>query len=355
MWMLYPLPQANLDPHQHLAMSKWRQEIENAIRKWRRDPNYIAVFPIPTGFQQIGGDARALSMMEEIRFLQETMIVGLQVPREFLLGGLSWSGSSVTFRMVENFFLNHIRGLRQLMKFVVDRVSAATGLKPIELSMTRLKWVDDVQQKSLLMQANLNGKISDETFIKELGHDMAKEFGKMLEEADKRGELLKKQMKAQAEAQGEAMLAQLQYQMKMQQEQAKMSRDLVAEWKAMGYTPEQIQMMMAATSATQPMGGQFTPGGVLGHEPNKAGTNGAGATPQMFNADVWAGQFASALQQMDDTKREAMMAQLQLQSPDLHGAVSQKLTASVDARPQPEQKPPRRNAGKAPTPSSVGK
>ncbi len=278
MWMLYPLPQANLDPHGHLQMARWRQEIEGAIRKWRRDPNYIATFPIPTGFQQIGGDAKALSVIDEMRFMQETMIVGLQVPKEFLIGGMSWSGSSVTFRMVENFFLNHIRGLQQLMNFVVKKVSEATKLKPIELSMTRLKWVDDVQQKSLLMQANQAGKISDETLVSELGHSMAKEFEKMTKEADKRSPLLKAQMKGQAEAEGEAMLAQLKYQMKAQMEQAKGQRDMMSEFQQMGYNPDEAQMLLMSTHpmGQQPGGGQSTPGGVLKNEPNKPGVNGTG-------------------------------------------------------------------------------
>ena len=199
MWMLYPLPQAHLDPAGHLSMAKWRMEIENNIRRWRRDPNHISIFPIPTGFQQIGGDAKALNVTDEMKFMQETMMVGLQVPREFLIGGMSWSGSSVTFRMVENFFLNQIRGLKALIRFVIERVSNATKLKAVDIAFTRLKWVDDVQQKSLLIQANQAGKISDETLVRELGHDMAQELKKIESEVEKRADINKTTMKAQAE------------------------------------------------------------------------------------------------------------------------------------------------------------
>ncbi len=351
MWMLYPLPQANLDPASHLSLSKWRQEIENSVKKWRRDPNHIAIFPIPTGFQQIGGDARALTMMDEIRFLQETMIIGLQVPREFLMGGMSWSGSSVTFRMVENFFLNHIRGLKQLMTFVIDKVSKATRLKPIDVSMTRLKWVDDVQQKSLLMQANMNGKISDDTFVSELGHNMAKEFEKITEEVDKRAKVTVAQMKAQAEAEGEAMLITTKYQGKAQIEAAKMQRDIMAEYQSMGFTPQEAQALMGSLSRQQPGGGQSTPGGVLKNEPNKPGTNGK----QMANPDVWAGQFVATLSQMLPADRDQALMRLQLENPQLHAVVMPKLMeqSGIDSRPNPEQKPPNRNAGKAPTPSTV--
>jgi hypothetical protein len=351
MWMLYPLPQANLDPASHLSMAKWRQEIEGAVKKWRRDPNHIAVFPIPTGFQQIGGDARALTMMDEIRFLQETMIIGLQVPREFLTGGMSWSGSSVTFRMVENFFLNHIRGLKQLMTFVIGKVSKATKLKPIDVSMTRLKWVDDVQQKSLLMQANMNGKISDDTFVSEVGHSMAKEFENMIEEVDKRSKITVAQMKAQAEAEGEAMLIQTKYQGKAQIEAAKMQRDILTEYQNMGFTPQEAQALMASISNQKPGGGSSTPGGVLKNEPNKPGTDGK----QMGNPEMWAGQFVATLSQMLPADRDQALMRLQLENPQLHSVVSAKFMEQqgIDSRPNPEHKPPNRNAGKAPTPSTV--
>jgi len=351
MWMLYPLPQANLDPASHLNLAKWRQEIENAVRRWRRDPNHIAVFPIPTGFQQIGGDARALTMMDEIRFLQETMIIGLQVPREFLMGGMSWSGSSVTFRMVENFFLNHIRGLKQLLRFVIDKVSKATKLKPVDVSMTRLKWVDDVQQKSLLMQANMNGKVSDETFVSELGHSMAKEFEQIQGEVDKRAKITVAQMKAQAEAEGEAMMIQAKYQAKAQVEMAKMQRDIMTEYTAMGFTPAEAQALMNSLAQQKPGGGQSTPGGVLKNEPNKPGTDGK----QMSNPDAWAGQFMATLSQMQPADRDSALMRLQLENPQLHSIVMSKWMEQqgVDSRPNPQQKPPNRNAGKAPTPSSV--
>jgi len=353
MWMLYPLPQANLDPHGHLAMARWRSEIESAVKKWRRDPNYIATFPIPTGFQQIGGDAKALSVIEEMRFLQDTMIVGLQVPREFLLGGASWSGSSVTFRMLENFFMNHVRGLRQLVRFVVEKVSLATKLKKVDISMTRLRWVDDIQQKSLLMQANAQGKVSDDTFVSEVGHIMSKEYEKMLEEVDSRSKIMVAQAKAQAEAEGEAMLVQMQYQQKAQMEMAKAQKDLMAELRAAGYSPEQIQAMMLQTQVQQPAGGQFTPGGVLQKEPNKPGVS-QGGQPAL-NPEMWAGQFASTIMQAGETERERMLMDLQLRDPQLHMLVQQKIMEiqGIDQRPNPDQRPPTRHAGRAPTPSKV--
>ncbi len=292
--------------------------------------------------------------------MQETMILGLQVPREFLIGGMSWSGTSVTFRMVENFFLNHVRGLKKLLRFIVDRVSAATGLKKIDIGLTRLKWVDDVQQKSLLVQANQAGKLSDDSMMKELGHDMAQEFEKMLSEADKRKELSVSQAKVQAEAQGEAMLVQLKYQSKMAIEQAKMQRDIVAEYQAMGFSDQEIQQMLASVQNMNPAGGQFQPGEVLKKEPNKPGVNGngAGMTTPITDPNMWAEQFSQTLGGMNPTDRDGVMMRLQLQNPQMHGLVADHMIkgqggVGVDTRGNPDQKPPRReSSGGAPAKSN---
>lgn len=345
LWMLFPLPQANLDPHQTLSMAKWRQEIESNLRRWRRDPNHISIFPIPTGFQQVGGDAKALSVIDEMKFLQETMIVGLQVPREFLLGGASWSGTSVTFRMLENFFMNHVRGLQSLMRFTIKRISKATGLKEIGISMTRLKWVDDVQQKSILFQANQAGKISDDTMVKELGHDMTKEMKKMVTEQEDKSKLLVAQAKGQAEAQGEATIANMRYQAKATMEQAKINRDLEQEYTAMGFSKQEIQSLLSATQMMKPAGGQFQPGGVLKEEPNRSAAP-SGLFPADKDPEVWAKQFVSVVKALSSTDREMIMLRLQMENPQLHATVTEKLLqgGGVDDRPLPEQKPPRRKS-----------
>ena len=348
LWMLYPLPQANMDPHATLSMAKWKAEIEGAVKKWRRDPNYIAVFPIPTGFQQIGGDARALSVIDEMRFIQETMIVGLQVPKEFLIGGMSWSGSSVTFRMVENFFLNHVRGLKQLTQFIIGKVSKATGMKPIDTTMTRLKWVDDVQQKSLLFQANQAGKISDDTFVSELGHDMAREFEKLTDEIEKRGKITKGQMKIQAEAEGEAMVTQVKFQTKAALEQAKAQLDIKAQLVQMGYSEQEAAALAYSSQVQKGDGGQMQAGKLLSQ-----GKNGVQQTGGIQDPEMWSGQFAHTLSELDQAQRDQVLMRLQLQNPQLHALVMQKLMAlnGVDSRPNPEQRPPTRLPGKTPTPS----
>lgn len=50
--------------------------------------NYIPIMPLPLGQQSVGGDGRALLLFNEMQTLSEHIIMGMGVPREFLMGGL---------------------------------------------------------------------------------------------------------------------------------------------------------------------------------------------------------------------------------------------------------------------------
>lgn len=347
LWVLFPLPTASLDPHSQLSMARWKGQVEDAIRKWRRDPNYIPVFPIPIGFQPIGGDAKAINVIEEIRFAQESLMVGLQAPREFLVGGLQWTGTSVTYRMMENFFMNHVRGLKKLTNFVIQKIARLTKTKPITIDFTKLKWVDDVQQKSILANLNAQGKVSDDSMLTEFGRDAAKELDKMEKEFKKKSDLLVEQAKMQAQQQGEAQIIMQQYQVRAQLEMQKFQRDIVQEYQKYGFTPEQIQQI-TMSAQLNPAGGQFNPQGILGQEPNKKGLNGgAGGMNVPFSgqtSDQWITQMAQTMMGMDDMQRQQALGNIFKQNPMVHGLVSSRIgeLIGVDARPLPEQRPPRR-------------
>jgi len=84
-----PANTATLDPLTQMNLPKWTGEMRETIKKWRKDPNYIAVFPIPIGYQELGGNAKGLSVTSEMNFLEEVIINSLGVPIEFIKGGAS--------------------------------------------------------------------------------------------------------------------------------------------------------------------------------------------------------------------------------------------------------------------------
>jgi len=214
---VFPANTTTLDPYTQMNLGVWRSKIEEQIEKWKSDPNNIAIFPIPMGYQELGGNARMLLLTPELKFLEENIINSLGVPLEFIKGGASWTGSSVSLRIVENHFLGYRELLTDFLNyFVMNRLNSFLKVPAVKLKFKKFKMNDDSEAKALSIELNAAGKISDFTLLSEFGLDPDKEV-----EANKlmRETLTEEQIKAgemQAEAAGKALVIQAKYQVRAQ-------------------------------------------------------------------------------------------------------------------------------------------
>lgn len=150
-------PQQNTqsaDPTITISLSNWVSETKMNYKAWRRDPLHLMFSPIPLGITNIGGQGRTLMVTGEIKEAEEGIIVGLGIPREFLYGGLTASGSPVTLRMLENQLLNYSSQLVGLGQWISDKCGRYMGWENIEVGMEDFKLIDDVQQKMAVTAAN---------------------------------------------------------------------------------------------------------------------------------------------------------------------------------------------------------
>ena len=88
LWVLFPQPMGELNPYEHLNLAEWRGRIEQEIKQWRQDPNYIPIMPIPLGFQFIGGNFKNLDTTPELQNLLLNILAGMNMPQEFIYGEL---------------------------------------------------------------------------------------------------------------------------------------------------------------------------------------------------------------------------------------------------------------------------
>jgi hypothetical protein len=300
------------DPYLHVNLASWQRDVERQISLWRRDPNHKPVMSVPIGTTRIGGTGKSLMLHNEIRAASEHILVGMNVPQEFVFGGLTWTGSSVSIRMLENMFIaDRAMHERFLRHFVVPIVSMFMRWSPVNLRMRTFRMADDVQAKQLLIQLRTMQEISSKTLLAEFGKDADEEQKLMNVELRQRLETQKVQLIAQVDAQAEAN--------------------------------ERQQARMAA--AAQPAGPQVEQ---------------EGNQPQKVNVVELAQAYAQKLSQMDPAARQKTLQEMQARSPQLAALVRNYLAGSVaqgqqpqavgggagrpvvDMRPMPEQRPPRR-------------
>jgi len=163
-------------------LGMWRNQVEDALRIWRDDPNNMPVFPVPVAYGTIGGEGKQLLLIPEIQTLIEELIVGLQVPREFVFGGLTWTGTSVSLRMLENHYLNYRQYLSNVIDKIISTIAKVKDIPEIKIHMRPFRMADDLQRAQIKMNLASGGKISDETLLQEFDLDYNTELQKIMNE-----------------------------------------------------------------------------------------------------------------------------------------------------------------------------
>lgn len=319
------------------------QNLANELKKAVRDPNYKVVSPVPVGLQNVGGEGRALLLTNEIEQVQNEILAGMNVPREFIFGGVSYSGSSIALKILENNFITYRLQLEDFMNnFIIKTLAVLNGeysefsddSEIVTARMTDMKMQDDVQQKQIVLDLNARGKVSDEYVWKMMGLDVDKiktaikaeavakindDFELQKLQSEKQFELQKIQMQQQAELQKmqNALMGQdpqMQQQMQMEQPQQGVPQNLQQEGEVQG----------------QPQPQQNEP-------PQEEGSE----QEQIMQA-------AKQLMSLPKRQQEQMLSKLPQQMQQQIALAMQQIEAQpkegVDMRPMPEQKPPRRKS-----------
>lgn len=362
------------DPFTTINLVDWREHVAAEIARWRYDSNYIPILPLPIGNQTIGGDGKALLMTQEIVQWSEQILNGMTVPLEFIKGGMSYAGTNVSMRMLENQFIGFILRHKALARWVMREVShflrwptATTRFKPFKMA-------DDIQRKAFDLNLNQAGKLSDTTLLAGSDYDQAEENLIMEKETASRLAATKKQQLAMAELQGEQQLILSKYQIKAQeaQQQAIGAPQAPGEPggpEAMGAGTAGGQEAGGAVQTEQPQDGAMaTQGGLTDLQSGlNAGQKMAPGQAGAIDLPTMAAMQAKTIAGMAPQQQQQAVENLAMQSPELADLVVQMLkqmgvtvqraqaaqpglgaagaaASQVNMKPLPEQRPPRREA-----------
>jgi len=350
--VLFPQPGSGAaDPFTSSNLSVWKEHVSAEIVRWRLDPSYIPIMPLPIGNQTIGGDGKALLMTGEIREHSEGILAGMGVPRELVFGGLSWSGSNVSLRMLENMFLRYMGRQLDMIRWIIREVAAFMGWPIVRVRFKPFKMADDIQRKAYNLQLFQLGLLDEATILEDSDFSPENTRNAILNGLPLRQEIKKQIAVGDAIVAGEASLIAARYQGRAQLALMEASQAGVAAGVPGG---EETQAPGGSPDGQGPLpGGGGLPGALAGAaSPLQASQ--AGQVGVDMNA--FAGMQAQVLGGMDPAEQQRAIATMQATSPDLAKLVLKQLgtgagkagpaapsTGGVDMRPQPEQRAPRRD------------
>jgi len=166
-----------------MSLQRWQQELKTNLQRWRRDPLHIMFAPAALGVTMMGGQGKALMTLGEVQEAEANIIAAMGIPKEFLYGGLSFTGSAITLRMLENQLETYTGYLNRQLNWIIKQTGKVLSLKPLEAKYTPFKLVDDSEQKQLMIQLNqMKPLVSDSTIMSMLDIDLDDERTKRKEE-----------------------------------------------------------------------------------------------------------------------------------------------------------------------------
>lgn len=205
------------------------------LNKSSRDPNYKVISPLPVNVLNLGGDGRSLLLTPEIEQVQAEILAGMNLPREFIFGGVSWSGSSISLKIVENGFITYRLLLKDFLHFLIKNMAKARNEWTSEddndnlpvVRLQDLKMQDDSQQKQTVINLNSANKVSNRYMWKVLGIDSDKMEDEIEAELMRQSEMQARVQAQAARMQALVQVAQLDAQVEFLVYQEKLKRELL--------------------------------------------------------------------------------------------------------------------------------
>lgn len=174
--VVFPNPSGSADPSVATSLAGFKNRMEAALKKHKRDQNHVLVAPMPVGYGTISGEGRALLVNQEIQQAEETMLLSLGVSRELLSGTTNWTSSTVGLRLLENSMASYVAQLNELLEWMFNRIAEYLKLEVCEVKLREFKLIDDANLQQLYSNLAVNGKISMSKLFESLGEDYAAEI-----------------------------------------------------------------------------------------------------------------------------------------------------------------------------------
>lgn len=176
------------DPVSMLSMQGFTHHVTNSIRKFKQDPNQVLISPIPIGYQNMGGQGKALLVSQEIQQAEETMLLSMGVSRELLSGTTNWTSSTVGLRLLENTMNNYVGQISELIEWINEKIAQYLGIEAVDVSMTPFRLTDNETIKPMLENLWEKGVLAPSTVLESYGIDFNEEQAKIVKDAVSKAE-----------------------------------------------------------------------------------------------------------------------------------------------------------------------
>jgi hypothetical protein len=182
--VVFPAPAGgSMDPVVSMSLRNFTENVQEAIKRHKRDKNFFLIAPGPVGYQPIGGDGKNLLVSQEIQQAEESILLSLGVSRELLSGLTNWTSSTVGLRMLHNTMESYVTQIEGLINWIMKKVSTYLNITECGITLEPFRLADDDVLKQNMVELSKTGNISFSTIFEAFGMDYNKELERIREDA----------------------------------------------------------------------------------------------------------------------------------------------------------------------------
>ena len=267
--VISPSPVGNSDSQDALTLSSMRgfvAAMEAMVERKRKNITDVQIAPYPINYQMLGGEGKQLSPKDSLQQAMTELINAIGYPEDMYTGKMTMQTAPVAIRVFEKQNQFMVDGFNTFIDWSLTKISRHLHWDDITGSLQSTTLADDLERKSLILQAAAAGDISKGTAYRAVA-----------------------------------------------------DLDFMDEQKKIVTEQSQIQNIQQRAMAAQQA--QALNGGPQGDDADAAGVPGGsvGATPGDVRSQ--AETYAQQLLSMPDTQRRGMLIKIKQSNPTLHDQV----------------------------------
>lgn len=171
--IIFPTNSTSFQEASYMNLGKFKNQVDAIIKHHRVDPLDWNISPVQLGYQIMGGEKRSLMISDDIDLSNKELLNSIGFPAEFFYGSIGLQAAPMALRLMDNTF-----GLtclyNKLLSWILNKVTSYIGIDKINVTVQPLKWVDDMERRSMAAQLASADKISDIDFLELYGFDYEK-------------------------------------------------------------------------------------------------------------------------------------------------------------------------------------
>jgi hypothetical protein len=172
-----------MDPLMTYDGGDFRNQALQMIRRRRRDPASIQVFPFPVNFQMFGADAKQLAPTELIAQGYERLLNDCGTPVELYNGSLQLQTAPVALRLFEATHHPLVNDANRFLRWLTTEISRIKSWETVKTSLKRITIADNLEKQMMAAQMMMSQQLSGTTVLRDMGYDWRQEQKQLGEEA----------------------------------------------------------------------------------------------------------------------------------------------------------------------------